>query len=632
MALDNAPWGQLMVSPNNQLDRIVERGFLPTDDADLRLKKTALTLVPLIVGPAAFVWGLIYFFLGHSLSASIPMSYAIISTASLAYFFRTKNTHFIQGSQLLLVLLLPFLLMWSLGGFAAGSMVMIWALFSPVAALMFMEKRIALMWFLAYFVLILVSSLIDGYVAAVIAPLPDLARGIFYLLNMGCGSAGLYLLVSFSIHEEKRAIESLKDEQRQLNASSADLDRANQALNAEIAERERVEEELIKARDLAEAANIAKSAFLANMSHEIRTPMNGILGMASILRREGVTPKQADRLDTIDRSAQHLLAIINNILDISKIEAGKFVLEEVPIALDSLLANVSSILSERARAKGLSLGVETEPLPPTLVGDPTRLQQALLNYATNALKFTEHGSVTLRIRRQSETEDSVLVRFEVQDTGIGITPEALSRLFSAFEQADNSMTRKYGGTGLGLAITRRLAELMGGDAGVDSTPGVGSTFWFTARLKKGSGTVLTRTATNADGEMLIRQGYGGSRILVVDDEPINREVARMLLEDTGLVIDTAEDGAEAIALAQKTAYAIILMDMQMPKVNGLEATRQIREMPGYRDTPIIAMTANAFAEDRARCFEAGMNDFLTKPFDPDTLFTTLLRSVSQRDV
>jgi CheY-like chemotaxis protein len=297
---------------------------------------------------------------------------------------------------------------------------------------------------------------------------------------------------------------------------------------------------------------------------------------------------------------------------------------------------VRSILSERAAAKGLQLLVETGSLPGNLVGDATRLQQAVLNYATNAVKFTEKGAVTLRALQQDETADSVLLRFEVQDTGIGVAPEAMPRLFSAFEQADNSMTRKYGGTGLGLAITRRLAEMMGGEVGADSTAGVGSTFWFTVRLKKGGAVVAAPTATEVDthavAEAAIRQCYSGHRILVADDEPMNLEIAKMQLEAVDLVVDTAADGAEAVTLAQKNSYAAIFMDMQMPKVNGLEATRQIRRIRGYRHTPIIAMTANAFAEDKAQCIEAGMNDFLIKPFNPDQLFALLLHALDQRKV
>jgi len=423
---------------------------------------------------------------------------------------------------------------------------------------------------------------------------------------------------------------AVQAEQKALRA--AELVIANKELAAQAEEKELRAAELLIEKSKAEAASIAKSSFLANMSHEIRTPMNGIVGMANILRHEGVTPKQADHLDKIDIAAQHLLVIINNILDISKIEAGKFVLEEIPVTIPSLLTNVGSILAERFKAKNLRLLIKTEPLPPNLIGDPTRLQQALLNYTMNAVKFTESGDVTLRIRKQEESTDSVLVRFEVEDTGIGIPPDTVLRLFTPFEQADNSMTRKFGGTGLGLVITRRLAELMGGEAGVASSLGVGSTFWFTARLIKGSAMSITQATANTDVEAEIRQHYCGCRVLVVDDDAINREVAQIQLEAVDLVVDTANDGAEAVAMVQQTVYAAIFMDMQMPNVNGLEATKQIREIPRYRHTPIIAMTANAFAEDKARCHEAGMSDFLCKPFDPATLYATLFHSLSRHDV
>ncbi len=395
----------------------------------------------------------------------------------------------------------------------------------------------------------------------------------------------------------------------------------------DITRRREAERALTLAKQAAEDASRTKSAFLANMSHEIRTPMNGILGMANLLRRDGVTTEQAERLDKIDGAAKHLLSIINDILDISKIEAGKLVLEEAPVVIGSVLHNVRSILADGAGAKGLRLLIESATLPNNLYGDAVRLQQALLNYASNAVKFTERGSVTLRSVKVDETADSVLVRFEVRDTGIGIPADALPRLFTAFEQADSSMTRKYGGTGLGLAITRHLAELMGGDVGIESTPGAGSIFWFTAQLaKKGPHPVAVAGLDAAHAETAVRRHCRGWRILVVDDEPINREIAALLLTGAGLAVVNAENGREAVEMARTGDFAAILMDMQMPELNGLDATRQIRALVNHPATPIIAMTANAFAEDRARCMEAGMDDFVIKPFDPDTLFAALRRA------
>ena len=400
-------------------------------------------------------------------------------------------------------------------------------------------------------------------------------------------------------------------------------------INRDITAHKQAEKILADALLVAEASSRAKSAFLANMSHEIRTPINAILGMANVLRREGLSDKQAMRLDKIETATSHLLGILNNILDLSKIEAGKFALDHVPLSIPGLLGNVCSILNERAQAKGLHLQTDCAALPPQLYGDPTRLQQALLNYAANAIKFTERGSILLRVFVLQENETNAIVRFEVHDTGIGIPHDVIPRLFNTFEQADNSTTRKYGGTGLGLAITRRMSELMGGQAGVESTLGVGSLFWFTARLSKEGCKENMTCADLQDAESQLSQRHQGRRVLLVDDEPVNLEIARFLLEEVGLVVDTAENGLEAIRMARENAYALIVMDMQMPVMNGLDATRQIRELPGCLHLPVLALTANAFSEDRDRCLAAGMNDFISKPFDTALLFSTLLKWLDQ---
>ncbi len=389
--------------------------------------------------------------------------------------------------------------------------------------------------------------------------------------------------------------------------------------------------ELEIARQSADEASQAKSAFLANMSHEIRTPLNAITGMSHLIRRAGLPPDQLERFDKLEGAGEHLLGIINNILDLSKIEAGKFELEETDVRIENILGNVASMLQDRAQSKRLQLLTQIQSLPSRLRGDPTRLQQALLNYATNAIKFTEQGSITLCALLVQEDEDSVLLRLEVTDTGIGIAPDTLSKLFTAFEQADNTTTRKYGGTGLGLAITRRIAQLMGGDAGAESTPGVGSAFWLTVRLNKGELTTTAETTLSGeDAEVVLKRDYAGCRILLAEDEPINREITLMMLDDAGLVVDVAEDGLEALKLASRNSYDLILMDMQMPNMDGIDATLEIRKLPSGAKVPILAMTANAFAEDKARCFKAGMNDFITKPVKPEALFEILLKWLSLR--
>ncbi|MGQ0708585.1 MAG: ATP-binding protein [Rhodoferax sp.] len=394
----------------------------------------------------------------------------------------------------------------------------------------------------------------------------------------------------------------------------------------DVTERHRTQQELIAARDEAKRASAAKTEFLAVMSHEIRTPMNGVLGVADLLSRTTLDATQAEYVRVIQSSGETLLALLNDILDFSKIEAGKLKLEHTRFSLPTLINDVVALFRQLEHEGGPILLVHAQPgLAPDLVGDPVRLRQILLNLVSNAFKFTERGNITMRVQPLSEQGADVVLRFSVQDTGIGMAPDTVERLFQSFEQADRSTTRKYGGTGLGLVICKRLTNMMGGDIGVQSALGQGSEFWFTVRLQRAQdhATQVVSAAAPLPAPSRLNPQL---RVLLVEDHPVNRLVVINMLKRLGLGVPTvAENGLQALERAQEQAFDLVLMDIQMPVMDGLQATRELR-LRGFA-APIIGLSAGALEEERQAALDAGADNYVLKPIQMDALRGALERAL-----
>ena len=489
------------------------------------------------------------------------------------------------------------------------------------------QKNDVLIYSLLIMLFVLTLSLLVALWVArrITVPVMGMGRAIH---RIGEGDLGIRVSTQLNVDE-------LRELAGGINQMAQQLQQDRSTLEQRIAE---ATHELREKKEEAEHANLEKARFLANMSHEIRSPMNSVLGMTQLALKAETNPSQRDYLEKIHSSGEHLLCIIDDILDFSRIEAGKLDIEAIDFDLGRVMQNLVDLAAWKVSEKNIKLTLDVDPgISRALCGDPLRLRQILINYVNNAIKFTGQGEIIIRAILLEKNEKDNLLRFEVQDTGIGMTRKEMAGLFQMFHQADSSTSRKYGGSGLGLAISKGLAELMGGEVGVESEAGKGSTFWFTVRLGKAARPEWLQP----EKDLFARQGQAkefnaadgainGAHILLAEDNPFNQQVAVEFLKSAGATVCVAGNGKEALGLLSREHFDCVLMDMQMPEMDGLEATRIIRADPGMAGTPVIGITANVANEDRERCLAAGMDDFIGKPFKPHIFYATIAKWLPAR--